>query len=409
MDNLSHSLAGLAAAELVHRSLAPEPDAGQHRTRRSLLLAGGWAACNFPDLDLLLTPLLPAPLGYLLHHRGHTHTLLYAIPQALLLYALLWALWPAARGVLRASSQARRGLALSIAAGLLLHLLMDYFNSYGIHPFYPFDARWYYGDMVFILEPVFWTAFGIPLAMMVARKKFRRLLLGVLTAAPLAFTASGHLAPASAGALLVLAAGLGLLQHRTGPYGRRALAAAFALAGAFVLLAGVASSHGRAIVEARLGALDPALRTVDVALSPFPANLLCWSFVAVGRDADGGKLRLTRGILALAPGLLAARDCPAAFAEPGAPQAPAGAVAIVWQRDTPLAELRARRHASCNFDAWLRFARAPALDAAGATDVRFGVDPARNFSTMRDAAFASMACPDGVPGWGYPRADLLQP
>lgn len=409
MDNLSHSLAGLAAAELVQRSLPPEPDAGQQRARRSLLLVGGWAACNFPDLDLVLTPLLPAPLGYLLHHRGHTHTLLYAIPQALLLLALLWALWPAARSVLRASSHARTGLALSVAAGLLLHLLMDYLNSYGIHPFYPFDARWLYGDMVFILEPLFWTAFGIPLAMMVARKKFRRLLLGVLAGAPLAFSASGHLAPASAAALLALAAALGLLQHRTGPYGRRALAAAFALAGAFVLLQGAASRHGRGIVEARLRALDPATRTLDVAMSSFPANPLCWSFVAVGRDAAGASFRLTRGVLALAPGLLPARRCPAAFAEPGAQQALGRGVAIVWQRDTPLAELRARRRASCHFDAWLRFARAPALDAAGATDVRFGVDPARNFSTLRDAAFAGAACPAGVPGWDYPRADLLQP
>jgi sec-independent protein translocase protein TatC len=49
-------------------------------------------AGNFPDLDLVLTPLLPAPLGYLLHHRGHTHTVLYALPQMLLLAALMVAL-----------------------------------------------------------------------------------------------------------------------------------------------------------------------------------------------------------------------------------------------------------------------------------------------------------------------------
>ena len=39
------------------------------------------------DLDLVLTALAPAPLGYLLHHRGHTHTLLYVLPQALTLLA----------------------------------------------------------------------------------------------------------------------------------------------------------------------------------------------------------------------------------------------------------------------------------------------------------------------------------
>jgi inner membrane protein len=60
-------------------------------------------------------------------------------------------------------------------------------------------------------------------------------------------------------------------------------------------------------------------------------------------------------------------------------------------------------------DAWLRFARAPALNADNATDVRYGVDPDSNFSTIRYADFANAPCPRGVPRWGYPRADLLQP
>jgi membrane-bound metal-dependent hydrolase YbcI (DUF457 family) len=38
------------------------------------------------------------------------------------------------------------------ALGLLLHLGMDYLNVYGVHPFHPFDSRWRYGDMIFIVE-----------------------------------------------------------------------------------------------------------------------------------------------------------------------------------------------------------------------------------------------------------------
>ena len=91
---------GLGIGELVQRSLPAEPDEARQRTRHRLLLTACAAASNFPDLDLFLTKLLPAPLGYLLHHRGHTHTLLYALPQALLLLALLWALWPNARRLL---------------------------------------------------------------------------------------------------------------------------------------------------------------------------------------------------------------------------------------------------------------------------------------------------------------------
>jgi inner membrane protein len=34
MDNLSHSVVGLAAGELIHRSLAAESDSVEHSTRR---------------------------------------------------------------------------------------------------------------------------------------------------------------------------------------------------------------------------------------------------------------------------------------------------------------------------------------------------------------------------------------
>src|SRR6185295_6833453 len=140
MDNITHSVVGLGVGELVQRSLPPEADHARQKTRHRLLLTACAVASNFPDLDLVFTRLAPAPLGYLLHHRGHTHTLLYLIPQALLLLALLWMLWPNARALLRASRDARRGLLLALAAGFLLHLGMDFMNNYGVHPFYPFNG-----------------------------------------------------------------------------------------------------------------------------------------------------------------------------------------------------------------------------------------------------------------------------
>ena len=129
MDNLSHTVAGLLAGELLHRCLPSEADGDRHALRRRLMLTTCALAGNFPDLDLVLTPLLPAPLGYLLHHRGHTHTMLYAIPQALLLAALLYLLWPGARRLLRESVSARAGFGLALVGGFGLHLAMDYLNS----------------------------------------------------------------------------------------------------------------------------------------------------------------------------------------------------------------------------------------------------------------------------------------
>ncbi|MGZ8319914.1 MAG: metal-dependent hydrolase, partial [Telluria sp.] len=297
MDNITHSLTGLAAGELIQRCLPAEAEPQQQRARRRLLLVSCWAASNFPDLDLVLTPLLPAPLGYLLHHRGHTHTLLYALPQALLLAALLWVLWPGARRVLAASVHARLGLVLAIGAGFLLHMSMDYMNSYGIHPFYPFDGRWLYGDMVFIIEPVFWVAFGVPLAMMATRTAARAGVLLLLAAAPVAFTVSGHLHWVSAASLLALGAMLAFLQYRAGAGGRQALLAALAFCLVYVGHQRVASVHGKDIVAAQLRARDPGATTVDVAMSAFPSNPLCWSFVSVERQDSGAWFRLQRGVL----------------------------------------------------------------------------------------------------------------
>jgi inner membrane protein len=407
MDNLTHSVTGLAVGEFISRSLAPEPDEARQRTRHRMLLVSCWAASNFPDLDLVLTPLLPAPLGYLLHHRGHTHTLLYALPQAVLLAALLWLLWPAARKLLAASAEARRGLLLAIGAGFLLHMAMDFLNSYGLHPFYPFDARWFYGDMVFIIEPLFWIAFGVPLAMMATRRVSKLVLLGMLIGVPLAFTASGHLHPASTVAMVVLAAVLGIVQRRAGPAGRTGLAAAFAAVAAFIGVQAVSSDAARSAVAARLQARDPGTRVADVALSPFPSNPLCWSFVSI--EHKGPNFRVSRGVASVAPSLMDAHACPAAFAEPQAQKALSPAVAIVWDQQAALAELRGRKQQDCYFDAWLRFARSPALNADNATDLRFGENPDSNFATIRYAAFAGKPCPAGVPRWGYPRADLLGP
>jgi inner membrane protein len=55
----------------------------------------------------------------------------------------------------------------------------------------------------------------------------------------------------------------------------------------------------------------------------------------------------------------------------------------------------------------MRFARAPAVGAAEATDARWSPIGNRNFSTIDYGERAAAPCPHPVPDWGYPRADLL--
>jgi inner membrane protein len=416
MDNLTHAVVGLGVGALIDRSLPAEPNQEHRRLRSRMLLVIGCLASNFPDLDLVLTPLLDAPLGYLLHHRGHTHTLLAAIGEALLLLALVWLLWPAARRLLRDSTSARHGALLAAGAGLLLHLGMDSLNVYGVHPFWPFDPNWYYGDLVFIVEPVFWIGFGVPLAALVRRPALRRLWLAVIALVPLAATLLGFLQWGSLAGLLALGLGLAWIQRRNDEHhgesrserGRMALTAGLAASLAFVGLQALALQQARAIVAAEVKRIDAGERLLDTALSAYPSNPLCWSFVTVARTgADGtGTLHLRRGMLSVAPALAPVSHCPARIAGPALEDAPPQ---IAWQAEdrAPVAALRSLAAQDCRVNAWLRFARAPSLADGVATDVRWGEPGSRNFSTMTLGAAAGQPCPHPVPNWGYPRADLL--
>ena len=128
------------------------------RARRSC--ASGVVAANVPDVDILYTSITEEPLGYLLHHRGHSHTL----PGLAALGILIWScllLLPQTRPAVRAAKS--RWIVL-VASALLSHLLMDSGNSYGTHFFYPLSSRWFYGDAVFVLEPWLWAILGAALA-----------------------------------------------------------------------------------------------------------------------------------------------------------------------------------------------------------------------------------------------------
>ncbi len=408
MDNLSHSIIGFGVGELVHRSLPDEADAPSQRVRHRLLLVACALASNFPDLDLVLNKLLPDPLGYLLNHRGHTHTALLLLPQLALLAALLWFCWPSARALLKASRPARLGLALSLGLGFALHLLMDFTNSYGIHPWYPFTGRWFYGDMVFIVEPLFWVAIGVPMALIMRWRSLRMLGLACLFGALVVFAANGYLAWTSFAALLLIAGACGAMQWRAGARGRAGLALALVVSAGFIAVQGVASHYGRERITAALLKADPSARVMDVAMTAFPSQPLCWSYASVEVNEKQGYYRLRRGVASLAPEWLAPLACPAGLV--GSPQQVSALSPGVQQFGTVLASLTALRmlkDENCQVEAWLRFARMPALmlSTGELADYRYTTTPRGNFTTLH--AGQAGKCPAGVPGWGYPREDML--
>ena len=92
MENITHSLVGATLAELM---LPPTANA----TQRRLFFIAGIAAANLPDADLVYTRITPPPLGYLLHHRGHTHTIIGCALIAVCLWLLTRLIPPARRRI----------------------------------------------------------------------------------------------------------------------------------------------------------------------------------------------------------------------------------------------------------------------------------------------------------------------
>jgi inner membrane protein len=147
VDNLTHSLVGLAAAK-----------AGLERQSPYATFACVVAA-NLPDIDLVA--LVRGPAFYLQHHRGITHSIVGTLALAVAFPLLLYAaerVWARVRG--RDSRARLKGL---LACSLLLsasHPLLDWTNSYGVRPLLPWDGRWIYGDLLFIVDPWVWLALG---------------------------------------------------------------------------------------------------------------------------------------------------------------------------------------------------------------------------------------------------------
>jgi inner membrane protein len=410
MDTLTHTLAGMLLGECAARCVPEGRSSIPLEQRRALYIGLLAVGSNLPDADFIYSLVTGSKLDYLLHHRGYSHTVVGLIVAAMLLYAAGRA-W-LRRNHLQPPAVELRWLAAAALAGPVLHVSMDATNTYGVHPFWPFDARWHYGDSVFIVEPLFWAA-ALPLLGLLQSLALR-LLMAVVTTAALALLFSAGLFPLPL-RLMIVAAMLGglVVGHFTTP--RIALLTAIA---AWCTVTGVfLGAHGFAArtVADFVVRTDPQATTLDAVLTPLPSNPLCWEVILVQLHAE--RYRLRRATLTLMPGWIAAGDCPNRDLDT-AVNAPMRAVPAPdteqWQwygefsiEPRAFAELVARR---CEAAAFMTFSRVPWL-ARGAAgwqlgDLRYDRDLEAGFSELelRDGV---VACPAHMAPWREPRSDLL--
>src|SRR5689334_18161704 len=224
MDNLTHTLAGmlLAEAACTARRESRKP------VRAAAYLTSALAN-NLPDIDPIYTWITgPKPLGSLLHHRGHTHTLALALPAGLALALVVLRVFARRHGPF---STGERNLVIALGvAGAGMHIGMDFGNNYGVHPFWPLVSSWFYGDAIFIVEPLWWAAALPTLAFAVTARWLRIVLVTLLAASFAAAFLLPFITTGTLVAMIALAALSGGAARAASPPARIAIATSMWLA-----------------------------------------------------------------------------------------------------------------------------------------------------------------------------------
>jgi inner membrane protein len=152
MDNLCHTLVGAALG-----------DAGLKRRTR---FAGAtlMIASNLPDVDVLV---FATGMPSVAFRRGWTHGILadVLLPPLLTAVILLVASRLGTRGGSLEPPIRPRQLLLLSYLGVIVHVLMDLLNNYGVRLLMPFSQHWFYGDVLFIIDPWLWIMLGAGIAL----------------------------------------------------------------------------------------------------------------------------------------------------------------------------------------------------------------------------------------------------
>jgi len=155
MDNLCHTLVGAALGE-----------AGLKRRTRfgnaTLMIAS-----NLPDIDVLVFATGTPSVAF---RRGWTHGILADALLPPLLTGVM--LFVASRRPATAHEPSIRPMQLLLLSyiGVILHVSMDLLNTYGVRLLMPFSQHWFYGDVLFIVDPWLWLVLGTGVGLSIRRR-----------------------------------------------------------------------------------------------------------------------------------------------------------------------------------------------------------------------------------------------
>lgn len=159
MDNLTHSLVGALVGQ-----------AGLKR-RTGLAMPALIIGANLPDIDAIYA--LGGTTTALAMHRGITHGPLALLLFPALLAGLLYGLdrWQNRRGERPFGRLPVRFAWLYILTviGCMTHIGLDWLSSHGVRLLEPFSSRWFYGDLIYIID--IWMLLGFGLALWLSLRR----------------------------------------------------------------------------------------------------------------------------------------------------------------------------------------------------------------------------------------------
>lgn len=246
MDNLTHSLVGLTSAKAGLERLSP------YATTVCVISA------NAADADFV-SLFFGDRWTLLQHHRGITHSIVGTLAIGCLVPLIAFAIEQIVAKTRGRTIRIRLGgLMIASMIAAITHPLMDWTNNYGVRPLLPWSGRWFYGDLVFIVDPYMWLVWGAAAFLLTSTTRLKTISWAILAAlTSLLIVLAAQRVVNDRGALLVASgiwiAGLILLIGVRISSARARVGRSIAIAALFVVVlywAGLAAMHHLAYANA---------------------------------------------------------------------------------------------------------------------------------------------------------------